>query len=203
MNHQNQIGYRRSPYLFFFRFILMFLILYFFFFFYWGLTGVGGRIYSDFLAHHANLIKGFSHLLTKIASVLLNTFGYETIMRDSNTLRIGSSRGVAVNPSCLGWGVISFWLAFVYANEGNVIHKTKWMLAGFLTITGINTIRIALIVLANHLNWGVITHLDHHQTFNIASYGCVFVLMFFYVKVQKKYEQKTFCSPSIGNNYND
>lgn len=189
MNHQKQIAENISPYLFFIRFCLLFVILYLFFPFYWGIIGPGGKIYSSFLAENFNIIKGFSSFLTGSARLLLNALGYDSFQRQYNALRIGHSRGVVVNPSCLGWAVLSFWTAFVYANSGTVGHKLKWILTGCITITFINIVRIALIVLANHLNWSFIIHLDHHKTFNIASYGCMFVFMFFYIKRQKKYER--------------
>lgn len=185
----NNVKRQSSPYLFFVRFIVLFAILFYFFQFYWGITGLGGRIYSSFLAEHFNIINGFSHFLAKSAGLLLNVFGYDTFQRQFNTLRIGTSRGVIVNPSCLGWAVLSFWMSFIYANNGSFMHKTKWMLFGGGAIILINILRIALIALANHLKWEVITSLDHHQTFNIASYCFIFILMFSYLTFQKKYER--------------
>ena len=58
----------------------------------------------------------------------------------------------------------------------------------------LNIFRIALIALANHKGWKIITGLDHHQTFNIASYGCVFMLMYKYITVHNrshKYKRNT------------
>jgi exosortase/archaeosortase family protein len=198
MKFYKHIFSTNSPYIFFIKFLLLFTILYSFFPFYWGITGPGGSIYSSILAEHFNFIKGFATFLTKAAKLLLNISGYDTNQRQYNALRIGYSRGIVVNPSCLGWGVMSFWVAFVYANTGSWQHKAKWILTGVCSIIFLNIFRIALIALANHLNWGVITHLDHHQTFNVASYGCVFILMYWYITVQKKYE-RIIIGPLEGN----
>ena len=195
----DKIKQRIAPYSFFIRFILLFSILYLFFQFYWGITGFGGKMYSPILAEHFNIIKGISSFLTGCARLLLNLFGYDTFQRQYNALRIGNSRGVIVNPSCLGWAVLSFWTAFVYANNGKILHKLKWIFGGCTIITFINIARIALIALANHINSGFISRIDHHQAFNFASYFCVFILMFWYLTVQKKYERNHIDTKAANN----
>lgn len=190
----------KSVYLFFIKFLLLFALLYLIFPLYWGITGPGGKVYSPFLDNHFNFIKGLAGFLTGVSRLLLNVFGYETFSWRYNSLRIGNSRGVVVNPSCLGWAVMSFWVAFVYANTGTVKHKLKWMLVGCITIICLNISRIVLIVLANHHNWDLITNLDHHQTFNIVSYFCVFILMYFYTRAQKRYEQMFVDAKDTSNN---
>jgi len=166
-------------------------MLYFFFPFYRGLTGVGGTLYSPFLDNHLNLVRGITRFLTFSARSLLEMLGYDVFQKDYRSLRIDYSRGIVVNPSCLGWAVMSFWVAFVFANNGTWKHRTKWIIVGISSICIVNVTRIALIALANHLHWKTITSLTHenlHDSFNIFSYGCIFILMFIYVRVQKKYE---------------
>lgn len=179
---------KSSPYLFFIKFLLCFFILYLFFPFYRGITGVGGKMYSPFLDHHLNLVRGFSSFLTGCAKLILLALNFEVHQPDYHTLQIGYSSGIRVNPSCLGWGVMSFWAAFVYANYGSWKHKLKWMIYGILSICILNITRIALIAVATHLQWTPITSLDHHQTFNVFSYCCIFILMYLYIRFQKKYE---------------
>lgn len=179
---------KKSPYLFFIKFLLCFFALYFFFPFYRGITGVGGKMYSPFLDHHINIVKGLTLFLTGSAKLILQVLHYEVSQPNYHTLRIGYSSGISVNPSCLGWGVMSFWIAFVFANNGSWKYKLKWMITGITSICILNITRIVLICVANHLHWKTITTLDHHQTFNIFSYGCIFILMYVYVGVQKKYE---------------
>ncbi len=194
MNVAGTIFHKNSPYWFFIKFIVAFTLLYLFFPFYWGVTGTGGKLYSPFLAEHFNFLKGFTSLLTKSAKLLLDLLGFETQQRLYNSLRIENSRGIIVNPSCLGWGVMSFWFAFVYANNGSWKYKLKWILTGISIIIMLNIFRIALIALANHKGWKIIIGLDHHQTFNIASYGCVFMLMYRYITVHNrshKYKRNT------------
>ncbi len=184
-----KIADKKSPYLFLIKFLLTFVALYLFFPFYRGLTGEGGKMYSSFLADHFNLVRGLTKLLIGFSKLLLQAFGYDVFQRNYHSLKIGASRGVIVNPSCLGWAVMSFWFAFVSANKGNWKYKLKWVLTGLSAIMVLNITRIALIALANHLNWSPVTSLDYHQTFNVASYGCIILLIFLYVRMQKKYER--------------
>lgn len=179
---------KTSPYLFFIKFLTCFFILYFFFPFYWGVTGIGGKIYSPFLDAHLNIIKWLTRFLTGAARFFLEALQYTVYQKNYSSLRIGHTAGVNVNPSCLGWGVMSFWVAFIFANSGDWKHKLKWMVIGIASICILNITRIILITLAIHLRWRTITSLDHHQAFNIFAYGCIFILMFWYTKVQKKYE---------------
>lgn len=179
---------KKSPYLFFIKFLLCFCILYLFFPFYWGLTGKGGTLYSAFLDDHFNIIKQLTVFLTGAAKWLLTSLNYTVYKPNYHTLLIGNFGGVSLNPDCLGWAVMSFWVAFVYANSGSFIHKFKWMLIGLISISLINIIRIALIAVATHLRWKTLTSLDHHQTFNVFSYGCIFIIMYWYIKIQKKQE---------------
>lgn len=185
----HKIPGKREPYLFFIKFLLCFFFLYFVFQFFWGVTGVGGRFYSSFIDNHFNIIKGFTGFLTKAAKVFLAALNYNAFQKDFHSLRIGSTGGVNVNPSCLGWGVMSFWFAFVYANNGSWKHKLKWIFGGLISICVLNIMRIALITLALHLRLKTFTSLNHHSTFNIISYCLVFVLIYRYLQHQKKYEE--------------
>lgn len=189
----------KSPYSFLVRFLSCFFILYFFFPFYRGVTGIGGKLYSSFLDNHFNIVRGLTRLLNGAARFILEVLHYQVYQPDYSTLRIGNSGGVIVNPSCLGWAVMSFWAAFVFANRGNRQHKLKWILTGIASICILNITRITLIALAAHLHWKTITSLDHHQTFNVLSYGCVFILMYLYIMFQKKYE---IINPEVKNHKN-
>lgn len=180
---------KNSPYHFIVRFLLCFFVLYFFFPFYKGVIGKGGNFHSPFFENHFNVVKGLTSFLTTSAKFLLETLGYELHQRDYQSLRISHSKGIIVNPSCLGWSVMSFWVAFVLANRGKLKHKLKWITIGIISILLLNITRITLITIANHLNWAPVTSLDHHQTFNVASYVCIIILIWWYIRMQKKYER--------------
>ena len=184
----NKLFHKKSPYLFCIKFLLVFFILYLFFPFYRGITGVGGKMYSPFLDSHFNIIRGFTGFLTGASRFILEALHYHVYQKDFHSIRIDSSRGINVNPSCLGWGVMSFWVAFVFANDGVWQHKLKWMFSGLFFICALNITRIVFITLAIHSRWRTVVSLDHHTIFNILSYGCIFILMYWYTYMQKKYE---------------
>lgn len=155
---------------------------------YRGLVGQGGMLYSSFLDHHLNIITGLSEFLTSSSNVILEIFQYSTFQRNYYSLKITNSPGIIVNPSCLGWGVMSFWAAFTLAHISSLSFKVKWLLIGIVAIIILNISRIILIVLANHHKWNFISSLDHHLTFNIFSYLFIFLLIVFFIKHLKKYE---------------
>ena len=183
---------KKNPYFFLVRFIAIFLLLYYFFPFYRGLIGQGGILYSAYLENHFNLIIGLTKLLTGSAKWVLETIGYSIVQKNYHSLRVEHFRGISVNPSCLGWGVMSFWIAFTIASAGTLPFKLKWAFAGLLILMSLNIFRIVLIVIANFRQWNIITSLDPHQTFNIFSYACIFILIIFFTRIQKKYENIEF-----------
>ena len=180
---------KNFPYLFFVKFLGCFFILYCFFPFYRGLTAAGGKVFSPFLYSHFNIIKVFTLFLTNSSELLLEALHYEVLQTNYHTLRISHSRAVSVNPSCLGWAVMSFWVAFVFANKAPVKHKLIWIITGIISICIINITRISLIALSSHLHWKTFVSLDHHLLFNICSYLCVFLLMYMYIRAQKNYDE--------------
>ena len=178
----------KSPYIFVVRFIGYFVIFYFFFPAYRGIVGQGGLVYSSFLENHFNIITGLTRILTNSANAILEILQYSTLQKNYHSLKIVNSPGISVNPSCLGWGVMSFWAAFTLANIGSIVFKLKWLLFGIISIMTLNITRIILIVLANHHKWSFISSLDHHLTFNIFSYLFIFLLTGFFIKNLGKYE---------------
>lgn len=96
--------------------------------------------------------------------------------------------GSAVNLvySCLGYGVTSFWLAFVFANTGSWKKKLAWMIGGAAVLYIINMVRISLVLLAASKGWKYPMGWDHHTWFNIAAYGGIFLMIWFYDKSGKE-----------------
>ncbi|MCW3079593.1 MAG: hypothetical protein JWR87_1023 [Segetibacter sp.] len=189
MNFIKSILNKNPAYFFLLKFLFTFFTLYFFFPFYRGVIAPGGQIYFPYFESHFNLVTSLTSFLTCSAKFLLEAAGFDIFQNNYQSLRIGYSKGVTVNPSCLGWAVMSFWVAFVFANKGALQYKLKWMTFGLVAVFLLNITRIALIAVANHLNWQPITSLDHHQTFNVASYVCIAILIGWYISVQKKYER--------------
>ena len=101
-------------------------------------------------------------------------------------MRITGGGGINLVYSCLGYGVTSFWLAFVFANTGTLKKKTAWMLGGSLVLLIINIMRMGLVALASHKKWSYPFGWDHHTWFNIVAYGMIFLMIWVYDKNNKK-----------------
>jgi hypothetical protein len=80
-----------------------------------------------------NLVKAFTVFLVKVSKAVLEFLKFNVLEKNFKTLRISNAAGVVVNPSCLGWGIMSFWIAFVYANKGGVKRKLKWIFCWYRT----------------------------------------------------------------------
>ena len=83
---------------------------------------------------------------------------------------------------CVGYGVYSFWIAFVAANTGTLLKKAVWIISGVLILWMINVIRITLFLVAINRGWPMPLGIDHHTWFTIAAYGMIFILIWLYDK---------------------
>jgi exosortase/archaeosortase family protein len=179
-----------APYAFIIKFLFLFAFLYLLFPFFRGIVAPGGTFYSSFAQHYVNPVKGLTSFITSGARVVLEMLNYETLQRNYSTLRIASSRGIVVSASCLGWGVMSFWAAFVVANKGDWQHKLKWLVIGISSILLLNILRISMVALGNHFSWDTIIN-DHHLIFTILSYSLVILMILWFITVQNKHEART------------
>lgn len=124
--------------------------------------------------------------------VFVSLFGYHTHMLMETQIRIVDGiGGVNVVYSCLGYGVTSFWIAFVFANRGSWKRKLAWMIGGTLALWFINVLRLSLVMLANNNNWAIPFGWDHHTWFNIFAYVLIFLMIYVYDKNLKKQNQRT------------
>ena len=107
-------------------------------------------------------------------------------MASDIVIRMVNGEGVQMVYACLGYGVTSFWLAFVFANRGSWKRKMIWMFIGAGMLWIINVFRISLVLLANSKHWAVPLGWDHHTWFNIVAYGMIFGMMWLYDRKNKK-----------------
>lgn len=100
-------------------------------------------------------------------------------------MRITGGRGIIIAMDCVGYGVYSFWIAFVAANSGSFTRKLKWIFFGVLVLWLINDIRITLFLVAINKGWPMPLGLDHHTWFNIFAYLFIFLMIWWYDKTGK------------------
>lgn len=128
-------------------------------------------------------------------SGILSVFNIQTLKEPGFLLRIKGGRAIIIAMSCVGYGVYSFWIAFVAANTGTFWKKMRWIIIGLLILWFINVIRITLFLLSINKGWPMPLGLDHHTWFTIVAYGMIFILIWLYdkksgAKILKKAEKK-------------
>jgi exosortase/archaeosortase family protein len=86
---------------------------------------------------------------------------------------------------CVGYGVYSFWIAFVMANKGKLLKKVLWIVFGVLGLWLINVVRITLFLTSINKGWPMPLGIDHHTWFNIFAYLLIFLMIWRYDKSMK------------------
>lgn len=170
------------------RFIILFLLLfglqYGFHEMYIGITSPGGSTYNRFLEQHLNYINWVRSSILHGANVIAHLLGYDTFINPPFKLQIGRYT-VTMVYSCIGFAVMSFWIAFVIAHSARFKKKLLWTAGGVLAIWTINCLRVALLLIANYNRWNAFRIIDHHTLFNIAAYLLIFIMIYFFTKKEK------------------
>jgi exosortase/archaeosortase family protein len=163
--------------------------------FYFGTLAVIGlstpeSYYSPFVANYLDYISLLRSMLLHATKAFLSLFNFETVFRDRYTL-MGPHGGIRIVYSCIGYGVMSFWAAFVFANKGSIKRKTVWIIAGLIALCGINILRLSLLTVAINKNWSMPLGIDHHTWFNIAAYSLIFIMIYIYDRSSSKSKSST------------
>ena len=167
----------KNSFLFFVvKFLLLFAIFYFGTIFFIGLAAPGG-FYNSFFAHYFDYVSWLKISYLKGASIIASLFGYSTIEEPGFLIRVIHARGIIIAYDCVGYGVMSFWAAYVLAASIKFSMKLKWLLGGLLLLWFINTLRIGLFLVAINKNWPMPFNIDHHTWFTIFAYGIIFILI--------------------------
>ena len=169
---------KSSPVRFVLVFLLLFLFLYYFNIFFFGITSHGNH-YNAFLAQNLNYISWLRHFLLMSSAWLLNLLGYGAIYNEYDLLVAGHGT-IQLVYSCLGLGVISFFLAFVLAYPKKFGSKWMFLVGGIIGIELLNILRFVWLAIfwdkkGSHI-------LDHHTIFNILIYVIIAITLYFWVK---------------------
>jgi exosortase/archaeosortase family protein len=173
---------RYFDYLFFIKFTLLVLLLYFFSIAFNGIVSPEGKFYSHFLDHNLNYIAWLRNSILYVANFIVQAFGIQSYIYGSQTIKTGSGIEVEIWLPCLGLGIMSFWIAFVFTNNGSWNKKLIWGISGVFAIWFINCCRISIFIIALNRNWKENNFIDQHALFNIIAYTFIFMLMYFYSK---------------------
>ena len=166
------------------KFILAFCILYYGTIAMIGVTSPQG-FYSAFADDYLDYVSLLRWVLLHSSKLLLNLMGYQVYLKDIYTIKLQNGLGVHVGYDCIGYGVMIFWVAFIFANEGSFSKKLKWMAGGLLLIWIVNVLRISMMLLSINHNWSSPFDLDNHTLFNIAAYTVMFTMIYFFDRSKK------------------
>lgn len=178
-----------SLFIYFIRFLGAFVILFYGTEALIGITAPGGY-YNAFIDEHLNFINWLRSSYIFVTSKLVALFGFHPYRPNNLTLMVEEGGGFRMVYSCLGYGVMSFWGAFIFANKGSWQKKTRWVIGGLLVIYLVNVARLALIVFASHHHWAMPLGWDHHTWFNIFAYLVIFIMIYFYDRSSKAVKGK-------------
>ena len=169
--------------IFIIRFLGLFILLYGFYIFYLSIVSPGG-LYVAFLDDHLNFINALRYILIGCSAHILNLLGYVTKTTDIQMLVVGHNI-VHIGYDCLGFGVMSFFTAFVITYPGILKPKLYFWIIGLIVIQMINLARFVIL----SLYWRPGAHVymsDHHTIFNLVVYIIIGISLYFYIRYQDK-----------------
>ncbi len=172
------------------KLLTLFSIFYFGTEFWIGITAKGG-LYSPFCDNYLNYIRGLRLLILKGAAVICLLFGYETTIIDTTSLKIIGGLQVNMVYSCIGYGLLSCWAAFIIAFPSKTKKKIIWLFGGFIIICFANIIRVAGLLMLVNKTKDISQFSNHHEIFNAIAYSIIIVLLYFYTKNKAENSPKT------------
>ena len=164
------------------KFLLLFGGIYFFNLAYFGLTSPYGSYHMPFLENNLNYVSWLKTSILYTSNEISHLIGIDSYVRDFQTLKTVNGTGLGIAEACLGFGVLSFWMAYIIADNNNWKRKLLWCLGGMITIWLINCMRVAFMLLAIEKNWELVITSDYHTAFNVIAYAFVFLQIFIYNK---------------------
>lgn len=147
-------------------FLTMFFLLYSFNLIYIGLT-TPGHYYSPTLDKHFNYINSWRDFSISSTAYLLKILGYQVTTTKNHLINHGFS-GFRLVYSCLGYGIMSCFSAFVLAFPRPLKSKIIFLAIGLSGIQLLNILRFALISI--YYKPQTVMHIDHHDLFNYSIY---------------------------------
>lgn len=172
---------QKRLYLYLVKFLAIWAILYYGSQVIIGFAAPGGY-YNEFVHQYLDYSAILRKALMNTASKMLALFHWPTEMDGPYKLRVPGGGGVKVVYSCLGIGIMSFWIAFILANEATIKKKMLFLLGGLSIIFFVNAVRIALLVLSANKKIKAPFGLDHHTLFAITAYGLIIFMMILFDK---------------------
>lgn len=187
MLHNIQNKY--PEYYFIAKFILLFLVLYYGCEFWIGITSPGNH-YSQFCDKYLNYINWMRTSLLYAARAFCSILGYPATVISKTTIQGFNGYKATIIYSCIGYGILSFWAAFVITFPTFFYRKIKWLLGGLFLLWLVNVLRISLLLIYINKVKTIHSFPQHHLVYNIASYAMIFVMIYFFAKGKTSLQHK-------------
>ena len=178
--------FKSEGFLFIIKFLSLFALLYYFCIVFISITFRASNPFYLFLRDYLNYIDWMRYSVLRTSEFFCKLIGVESYIEDRIIIHVSNSpKKLHMGYDCIGYGVISFWAAFVIANKTKFSKKVYWLIGGCIIIWFINCIRVAFLLTALRNNWPISKYIDHHTTFNIISYILILALIFTYIRFDK------------------
>lgn len=161
------------------RFVLVFCVTYgVLYFLNYAITGlmVPGGYYWAWLDNYVDYISGMRYFLLHTTSQLVTWAGHYNII-DGNILWVQNGHNIRLMNTCLGLNMLFLWWAFVVSFPRSFVQKIKWFVGGSILLIALNITRLTTLTIAPDDLFALIGKVDHHNLFNIISYGLIFLFI--------------------------
>ena len=148
------------------------------------------NFYAPFIARYCDFITPLRYSILHTADYFLNLVSYQTDWANSYTFGIVGGQRVKMVYSCVGYGVMSFWGAFILANNGKTVQKLLWLIVGWVVLWCINVLRIVILLIILKDGNELQLPFDHHTLFNVAAYMAIFAMIFIYDRSNRQNPSK-------------
>lgn len=164
------------------KLMLLFFIFDYFTLFLISAQAPGGDFYTPLIANHLNFVHWFEQFLLNSGGKFASLFGYEYSIYGKKMV-LDNGAGVVLGFSCIGFSIMSFYLAFVIAFPASLKNKIIYGIGGLVLIITLNIMRIGgLAVIYSRLNYQEVREVDHHAVFNAIVYVFIFIIFIFFTR---------------------
>ena len=175
--------FKNEGFLFIVKFLCLFTLFYYFNLFFISITSKEDNAFYVFLKRNLDYIDWLRYSILHSSEAFCRLIGIKCHVENIFTIRLDTkNRGLNMVYQCVGYGIMSFWAAFVIANNTSLPKKIYWLIIGCVVIWIINCLRVTVLLAALQNNWPINKYVDHHTMFNIVAYGFIFLLISIYIK---------------------
>ena len=175
--------FKNEGFLFIVKFLCLFTLFYYFNLFFISITSKNSNAFYIFLKQNLDYIDWLRYSILHSSEAFCRLIGVKCHVENVFIIKLNEiNRGLRMVYQCVGYGIMSFWAAFVIANKATIYKKVFWLVSGWGVIWIVNCLRVTVLLIALRDNWPLNKYIDHHTFFNIVAYGFIFLLMYIFIR---------------------